>query len=255
MPQKLKIIAAAALESAGAAVVCHYFFRRLRAFDPVYEVLYLQPAPYWSAVLLFLLFLALFLFLPAGRQGRAERVRDWMPLPFAGALLLPQFDSVLPLLGAFLLTGWGACRYASNLAGGETALSGKAPLLSPRTGAALAVLFGMLGVFWGFHLQRTAGNTLFLFYHDWGEYAEHYRRLAFSADIRPIDWLVGGGHWNGAVNLLMSAAIRLVPAPETIFLLNSVMIFSAVPLVYLLGRRLKLPVATALVFALFFLFS
>lgn len=62
-------------------------------------------------------------------------------------------------------------------------------------------------------------------------------------------------HWNGAVNLLMSAAIRLVPAPETIFLLNSVMIFSAVPLVYLLGRRLKLPVATALVFALFFLFS
>ena len=83
MPQKLKIIAAAALESAGAAVVCHYFFRRLRAFDPVYEVLYLQPAPYWSAVLLFLLFLALFLFLPAGRQGRAERVRDWMPLPFA----------------------------------------------------------------------------------------------------------------------------------------------------------------------------
>lgn len=51
------------------------------------------------------------------------------------------------------------------------------------------------------------------------------------------------------MNLIMRTAIRLFPAAETIFFMNGLMIYSAVPLIYCYGRELKLPVETALFFA------
>lgn len=128
--KKLGIIAAAGAECAGAAIVFQYFFCRLRAFDPVYETLY---------------------------------------------------------------------------------------------------------------LQKTAYNTLFLFFHGWREYATHYLRLAFSGEATLRDWTAGCGHLNLLMNIIMGTALRLFPAPETVFFLNGVMIYSAVPFVYCYGRQRKLP--------------
>lgn len=118
--------------------------------------------------------------------------------------------------------------------------------LSPRTGWLLILLLFAAGTAWGFYMQLRAFNTLFLLYQDWGEYASGYLKLAFGDGVRVIDFLVNAGHWNPLANLTMSAAIRIYPDEKTIFLINSLLIASAAPLVYLLARRYRLPVGAAL---------
>ena len=96
-------------------------------------------------------------------------------------------------------------------------------------------------VIWGYILQRRAYDSMFLHFSDWGEYAENYLRLAFSENNKFTDFLAVAGHWNPAINLLMSGALRLVKQPDTIFLINTLVISSVVPLSFILGRSLKLP--------------
>ena len=121
--------------------------------------------------------------------------------------------------------------------------------LSPRVGVSLALLLFVVGVLWGFHMQVRAFRTCFLLFQDWGDYASGYMKLAFGDHVRLIDYLVNAGHWNPLVNMVMTAALWCWPHENTIFLINSLLIISAVPLVYVLARRYWLPVVPAVMFA------
>lgn len=111
-----------------------------------------------------------------------------------------------------------------------------------------AALF-LIAVLWGYYLQRRAYDSMFLYFSDWGEYAENYLRLAFAENRSFADFLAVAGHWNPAVNLLMSAALHIYPQADTIFLINAAAIGSAAPLSYALARSLKLPAALSLSWA------
>jgi len=244
-------------ETAAAAFLIYFFFWKIFAFDPVSRSFFFWKTPDWTigvsiAAAAFLLF-----FLPARKGGwkeLAECGKNGLPLiPAALLLLIPFTSTPLPLLGAFFLIGWGCCRHCA--ASGDPLPFEKAVRrLTPRGGLAFSILLALAGCGWGFYMQTAAYHRLFLLYSDWGIYAEHWLKL-LSGTGSLHDWLVAGGHWNGAVNLLMTAALRVAPSPETVFLLNSVMIYSAVPLIYLLGRQLKLPASIAAVFSLLFVFT
>lgn len=114
----------------------------------------------------------------------------------------------------------------------------------------LIVLFYLLAASWGFHMQRHASRALFLFYQDWGEYATNYLRLAFQDGHSLRDFLAVAGHWNPLPTLVMTGLIRIAPAPETIFAVNALLIYSVIPLSYLLARKLGFTRPTAALFAL-----
>lgn len=94
-----------------------------------------------------------------------KKAIDYLPLPFAGLLVLLRVNSILPLLGALLLTAWGIYRYASRL-GTEECVEPRIRGIAPRTGMMLALLLGAAGVGFSIYLQQTAYKVLFLFFHD-----------------------------------------------------------------------------------------
>ncbi len=256
---KTGVVALLLAETAAAAVAIRYFVWSLAVYDPIYRVLYHRPVPVWGTILAAAAAFLLLIALPF-RNGGAEELRrsaeEWIPLIGAGVLLLiPVSSTVLPLLAATGFTLWGFYRHGAGVASCPASAGERRPALSSRGGLIFSLLLAAAGCLWGFHMQKCAYERFFLYYSDWGIYAEHYLKLAFSGTATLHDWLVAGGHWNGAVTLLMTAALRLFPAPETVFLLNSAMIYSAVPLIYLLGRELKLPPAAAAAFSVLFFFT
>jgi len=254
---RLKAVVPALAEVLAAAFGIYVFFWEIFAFDPVSRWFVFQETPVWAAPVSVAIAAFLLLYLPArknGWEGLKASGKNWLPLIPAGLLLLIPFTRTpLPLLGAFLLTAWGCCRHCVGT-GDALPFEDRVKRLHPRGGLLVSLLLAAIGFFWGFHMQEAAYNRLFLFYSDWGIYAEHYLKLA-SGGGSLHNWLVAGGHWNGALNLLMTAALLVSPSPETMFLMNSLLIYSAVPLIYLLGRQLKLPPAVAVAFSLFFLFT
>ncbi len=254
---KIGICALLIAESAAAAAAFRYFFWSLSAYDPINRVLYHQEVPVSGTILSAAAALLLLIALPlssGGADALRRTARAWAPLVGAGLLLLiPVGGTPLALLAAIALVCWGFHRHGSGLAGRPLSVPRHA--VSAGGGLIFSLLLAAAGCLWGFYIQKSAYERYFLFYSDWGIYAEHCLKLAFSGAGTLRDWLVSGGHWNGAINLLMTGALRLFPAPGTVFLLNSAMIYSAVPLVYLLGRVLKLPPAAATAFAVFFFFT
>ena len=254
---KAGVIVLLLAETAAAAVAIRYFFWSLSVYDPIYRVLYHRPVPASGTILAVTAAILLLILLPlrsGGTAGLHRSAKEWFPLIGAGALLLfPVNSTPIVLLAAILLIAWGFYRHGAGVA--ELPSSAPRFHLSSRGGLFFSLLLAVAGCLWGFYMQKRACDTLFLYYSDWGIYAEHYLKLAFSGSATLHDWLVAGGHWNGAMNLLMTAALRLAPAPETVFLMNSAMIYSAVPLVYLLGRQLKLPPGAAAAFSVLFFFT
>ena len=82
---------------------------------------------------------------------------------------------------------------------------------------------------WGYFVQVKAFDSLYFIYGDWNQYAAHYSHL-LNGDSRAIQWFSGAGHWNFGINLLMCAALKIWYAPDTIFLVNALVIASAIPL-------------------------
>lgn len=258
MNDRLKAVVPALAEVLAAAFAIDFFFWEISTFDPVSRWFHFRETPVaWAAPVSAAIAAFLLLYLPArkkGWEGLKESGKNWLPLIPAGLLLLIPFTRTpLPLLGAFLLTAWGCYRHCVGT-GEALPFEDRVKRLTPRGGLLLSFLLAAIGCFWGFHMQEAAFNRFFLFHSDWGIYAEHYLKLA-SGGGSLHDWLVAGGHWNGALNLLMTAAILVSPSPETMFLMNSVLIYSAVPLIYLLGRQLKLPPGVAVAFCFFFLLT
>ncbi len=116
-----------------------------------------------------------------------------------------------------------------------------------RSAPYVVIVLYLFAVLWGYYLQCRAYDSMYLYYSDWGEYSENYLRLAFGENRRAVDFLAVGGHWNFAVNIIMTVAIWLYPHPNTIFLINAIVIFSAMPLGYALARAEKLPTWISLI--------
>ncbi len=255
--EKLKTLIPALVEVAAAAFVLHSFFWQIQAFDPVIRRFLFQETPVWSVPLAISVAALLLLLLPLkenGWQGLRQSGRNWLPLiPAALLLLIPFTFSPLPLLGAIALIAWGCFRHCS---------SSDAPLpfedrlrpLTYRGGLYFSIALALAGCGLAFYMQTCAYDRMFLYYSDWGIYAEHYLKLA-AGNGTLHDWLVAGGHWNGALNVLMAGAFAISPAPGTIFFINGILIYSAVPLLYLLGKELKLPASVSAVFAVLFVLT
>jgi hypothetical protein len=219
------------------------------AVDPVHYAVFSReiapplPAPVFGMVLVLLAAALRF----GGERPYAEKLAAFNRAAWPVLLLLPAlvwFPCTYWTMLLTLLAGSVAVfRIALNVDWRGGPLRGR---LSPRTGRWSILLLFAAGTAWGFYMQLRAFNTLFLLYQDWGEYASGYLKLAFGDGVRVIDFLVNAGHWNPLANLTMSAAIRIYPDEKTIFLINSLLIASAAPLVYQLARNFRLPVGAAL---------
>ena len=110
------------------------------------------------------------------------------------------------------------------------------------------ILLTILTLWNSFYIQDAAFKALYLVFGDWGQYAECYLQLA-SGSATLKQWLVSAGHCNGLVNLIMAAAVALVPSPRTIFFVNAAVLASALPLSFLLARCSALKPGTALLCA------
>ena len=102
---------------------------------------------------------------------------------------------------------------------------------------ALGIIGGISAVmvWWVWYMQCSAFNGLFLIFGDWGQYTEAYMRLAHGA-FSLKELIASAGHFNFLINIIMSGAIFVYPAAETVFLINAVAIVSAAPLSYLLAK-------------------
>ena len=100
----------------------------------------------------------------------------------------------------------------------------------------LAVLY-LLMTGWGWYLQDKASRSLYLCYSDWGTYVESYLNLA-SGTASWREWLSTGAHWNPLVNVIMALFVKIFRTPGPLYLFNSMLIYSAVPLVWILSHFL-----------------
>jgi hypothetical protein len=255
-------ICLAVLAGGAAAVAFFNLVFTIRAIDPIYYQIYPVPAGPGGRLAAFAAGATLILF--AARFGRhsaagrsyGKRLRSLTRIAFPFLLILPlvlwcphRYWTVLATLAAL---GFAAFRAGTTQAGMLRRLAAAVP---PRTGTRLVQLLFVLGAGWGTFAQIRAHRALFLIYQDWGEYASGYLRLAFASDVGFAEYLMVGGHWNPAANLLLTPLVRLLPAPETIFAVSALAVYATTPLVYLLARKHGFNAGTALVFALLACFN
>ena len=120
-----------------------------------------------------------------------------------------------------------------------------------RRGPTLLLLFAgtLIGIGWGIFMQIESFNRLWFTYTDWTEYYMGYLRLTESLK-KPILFCYNAGHFNPFPNILITPVIALFPYPQTLFVLNSLFIYSTVPLWYLLARSLGMRRCPAVLSAL-----
>ncbi|OQA88889.1 MAG: hypothetical protein BWY31_00074 [Lentisphaerae bacterium ADurb.Bin242] len=203
----------------------------------------------------YFVFLPVFLILPfLFREKREQNFRRLAqvlcPLLLFYPLLLFAWDNFFFLPLSLILFGWAAFRAGSMAAG---PLRRKWEKDRHFSSAWIPYLVGGLyvaGVLWGVSMQVRAHKAMFLLYSDWGTYADSYLNLLKTGGPAWWNWLSTGAHWNPLVNLVMTGAIWIHPRAETIFVMNSAVIYSAVPLAYALSRAAGLSRGMGLFFAI-----
>ena len=157
---------------------------------------------------------------------------------------LPFLPSCLLQLGSGLVIfGWGVFRLGYLFG----PISPRQEIPEVKAKAAAALLWGICACY-GYMAQLQAHYSLFFIYGDWSQYAEHYLKLLSGAPFQA--WLAGAGHFNPLVNVVMTGALAVHRAPETIFLINALAVSSSVPLVYALARKRGAAVSVSLAAAL-----
>lgn len=201
---------------------------RIEAVDPVHHLLFFHPRGLFRFAVIFLL-----LSIPGFLLFRQKKsIPDPLGLICAAAALLlnlfPDFTALAATLFLLVIAIWRTFS--------RTALE----LPESRWWAAVPAVLCIYTAAVGFEAQYTAWNRMILLYNDWGIYFSGYRALAEGTLSGWGNWCSIGNHWNPSVNLLMAPLIGLVPRPEMLFAVNSLVLASAVPLIYLLGRSMKL---------------
>ena len=160
--------------------------------------------------------------------------------PFLLGFLLPQ-ENFWFFPGFLGLLGWGLLRLVRVYGGGfcrnflRTEFSDPGARFYPWI---LLAVYG-LAVGWGYYLQIQSARTLFISYADWGIYAESGLRLS-SGSASWREWLSTGSHWNPLANVVIALFVRLFPFQEALFLFNSLLIYSVIPLAWWFARRIGL---------------
>lgn len=207
-----------------------------------------NPIPEYLAIMP--VFLLLPLFFAEDRERKLRRLAQVLsPLLLLYPLLWFAWDNFFFLPLSLILFGWSAFRACSMFSG---VLYWKWARGRHFHSAWIPVLVGMLyvvGIFWGFSMQAQAYRSMFLLYSDWGTYADGYLNLLKTGGPAWWNWLSTGAHWNPFVNLVMTGAMWIYPRAETVFAMNSIVIYSAVPLSYVLGRAGGLSRGISLFFA------
>ena len=127
--------------------------------------------------------------------------------------------------------------------------------LSGRKMAVLAVAGGVAGAVYGSFLQFYDVYRLALANSDWGVYVVAYKELASGLFNCPIwKFLNTGGHFNLLPNIFGTLLFSVTPEPFAIFILNSLVIYSAIPCTYFAARSNKVAPLPALIFSLALLF-
>lgn len=215
-----------------------------------YRVL-LDPNPSPEILVLSPVLLVLPLFFVEKREKKFRRLAQMLwPFLLMYPLLLFAGNDFFFMPLSVILFGWTAFRAGSMILGPlyRKKIKGK----HFRTGwipCFVGILY-VAAVFWGVSLQVRAHRSMFLLYSDWGIYGESYLNLLKTGGPAWWNWLSTGAHWNPLVNLVLTGAMWIHPKADTIFVMNSAVIYSAVPLAYALSRVCGLSRWTGLFFAL-----
>lgn len=212
--------------------------------DTIYYKLFTSPQNY-GLVEIIILILAII----AARYWNARSIARifWPAVFFWPLLAFPGQFLTIPL--GITLTGTVTFRLLSSLSLREPAF-----FITARRRSTHWATFLIWGGFiaaslQAFNLQREAYYSLFLLFQDWGEYASNYLRLA-NVPHSWTDYLAVAGHWNPFPTIFMTGLLKLWPSPETIFAVNSLLIYSVIPLAFYLARALKLSQAQGATLAL-----
>lgn len=121
----------------------------------------------------------------------------------------------------------------------------------------LLILLAFIFSLYGFYLQWRSLQVMYLLYPNWGVY------LGTAENTLAGKWFITnelGGNFLASHFCLLSILL-IVPvlavfySVNAFFMMTSLVIYSAVPMLYLLSRKLKLPVKTAFILGLCALFS
>ena len=165
-----------------------------------------------------------------GKSDRMERVRKWEKI------LRPAWLLWFIPCGTFPGIFFSAAIISLTVFNAAGSRRKPLPELPEKYGTAIAFAGGLTVAAWGYYLQIRAYDSLHFIWGDWNQYVEHYIQL-LSGRANFAQWCAGAGHWNFGVNLIMTAALRVWYAPDTVFIVNALCIASVIPLGYWLSRK------------------
>ena len=208
-----------------------FWISSLKIVDPLHHSLFFYSGHWLRTGSLFALSALLLICLgkTLGLKGNGGSL-----LCAGGAVLMTVLSSFTALAAGLVL--WSSAIWLCFDTGNREFSSRKLWLVVP------CVLFAALFAS-GLEQQISAYDRLILLYQDWGIYFSAYRSLAEAPFENWIRFLSAGNHFNPSVNVLMSLVLKLFPGVLTVFVVNSLVLTSVIPLVFILGRTLKLPLS------------
>ena len=176
-----------------------------------------------------------FLFFNSSFPDNVRKKAALALLPFLLGFVLPENYFFYPCF--LVMLGWGVLRLL-RISG--AAMIRKYSVLNNNDGrvifSCILLLVYFMVVGWGYYMQNQASKVLFICHSDWGCYVENYLGLAHG-NASWKDWLSTGSHWNPLVNVIMALFVKFFPFQEALFLFNSMLIYSAVPLMWIFGTK------------------
>lgn len=111
-------------------------------------------------------------------------------------------------------------------------------VIRERTVPMIVIPAALIGCLWGIYMQTESFDRLWFTFTDWTEYYQGYL-MTVPECLKGRFWriLYNSGHFNPLPNILISPVIALLPFPQTLFALNSIFIYAAVPLAYAAARQ------------------
>lgn len=206
--------------------------------------------------ILSMFFIEKFYYIKCGKNSNsAEYCRIMLPLLGMAIFLIIPVNFWCPLIFIFIV-GIVAFRYAAAYFSAMPEDYHPQAETSRNLRICLSIfLLGMIAS--GFYMQYVGLNVLYLLYYDWGVYAgvadNVLRGNGFVLYKGGMSFL--GSHFSPASILMLVPYIWVFYSKYAIFLLNSLLLYSCVPLIYCLARNKKIPEFQALLLAGCVIFS
>ena len=244
----------------GYAVYCCFY--RISSLSPVVHLIQKQsPLSHIEILCFFVLPGAVILSVLQQFFARKESECKNMEKNFASALSPLSLFVVYflfktaywsPLFFIFIV---GICVYRLSIINNRKDESQK--VIQEKKLLPLLILLTIIFVFFGFYLQWYSLKVMYLLYPNWGVY------LNTAENTLAGKWFItnelGGNflasHFAPLSILLIVPVVAIFHSVNAFFLMNSLILYSTIPMLYLLARKLKLPVKTAFILALCALFS